>query len=331
MLSPYAEVGSPGPLLDFAVGSLAAYPEFVDRLESETGTNVRFERSGKLEVALSERRAASLAEMTSRFARLEVATTLLNPADIIELEPSLAGAPLEAGVLFSGDAHVDNRALGLALAHAANIAGVLIEEGAAVVAIEERSSGGVGVTLAGGRDLDADLVVLAAGSRAGAIRGLPRPLPMVPVLGEMISYRRHDVLRRMVHTDDVYLIQRGSRVLVGATMETLHSTDAGETISPGGRAKLAAGASRALGELPEAPFEQWAGIRPGTPDGLPVLGTDPDMPGLAYACGHFRNGILLTPATAAWAPSLIDRAPTDSTLDAIDLSAFAYTADRFGP
>lgn len=329
MLSPYAEVGSPGPLLDFAVASLAAYPEFVERLESETGMNLRFDRTGKLEVALSDERAAVLADMESRFADLSVEAMGLTPAEVVDLEPALAAAPLVAGLLFSNDAHVDNRALGLALARSATKSGVEIEEGAPVVSIEERSGGTMSVRLESGSQFDADLVVLAAGSRAGTIHGLPHALPMVPVLGEMISYRRHDVIRRMVHTDDVYLIQRGSRVLVGATMETLPSTELGETISRDGRTTLAEGASRALGDLPGAPFEHWAGVRPGTPDGRPLLGTDPDMPGLAYACGHFRNGILLTPATAAWAPSLLD-APTAAALDAVDLSVFAYSSERFG-
>ena len=320
MLSPYGEVSHPGPFLDLAVASMAEYPEFVARLERDSGRDLRFTPCGKIEIAHTADRAAQLADEALRFRREGVAARLIEPGELVKLEPGVEVSRVVGALLFPDDAHVDNRALALALPHAARQAGVIILEQTPVIELVVRSGTCVGVRTADGSTHAGDLVVLAAGAQAAQVRDLPRALPIEPVLGEMIAYPSAGTLRHMLHSEAVYVIQRGSRLLVGATMER------GETsprITTAARDALMKGVRALLPSLSVEPVEQWAGLRPATPDGLPILGSDPSLPGLAYACGHFRNGILLVPATAAWAPTLIAQPPSSGRLREINWNAFS--------
>jgi glycine oxidase len=160
----------------------------------------------------------------------------------------------------------------------------------------------VGVTLGGGGFLAAERVVLAAGAWSGQLAGLPHPLPIRPVLGQMVALGTSRPLpRRIVGGAGVYLLPRSRdtshRIWVGATMEERGFST---TTTRSARQWLTEGAARLFPELARSEvLEHWCGLRPAAPDGLPVLGPDPRVEGLFYATGHFRNGILLAPVTAA--------------------------------
>ncbi|MFP3947975.1 MAG: FAD-dependent oxidoreductase, partial [Longimicrobiales bacterium] len=147
-----------------------------------------------------------------------------------------------------------------------------------------------------------------AGAWSGDIEGLPRPLPVRPVRGQMLSLDMDDLgsrpLSTVVETRRAYLIpRRGGPLVVGSTMEEVGFT--AET-TKNAIDELLDAATSALPVLQgRPPTETWAGLRPGTPDDHPVLGEDPEMDGLYYATGHFRNGILLAPVTAAALAALI--------------------------
>jgi len=139
-------------------------------------------------------------------------------------------------------------------------------------------------------------VVLAAGAWAPLIQGLPRPLMVRPLKGQMIALDRCTISRAIVG-EEVYLVPRGPETLVGATVE-----EAGFdlTLTPPALETLRRDAIRLCPDLGGASISRsWAGLRPATPDKLPILGPDPEWPRLVYACGHSKNGILLAPATAA--------------------------------
>lgn len=143
--------------------------------------------------------------------------------------------------------------------------------------------------------VEAGHVILAAGAWSPAIVGLPRELPVQPLKGQMIALD-DSPLRRPVMGDDVYLVPRGYETLVGATVEVAGFD---VTVTPEAVEWLRAGASELCPELAAARITRsWAGIRPATPDMLPILGPDPDLPALIYACGHAKNGVLLAPGTA---------------------------------
>lgn len=319
MLSPYGEVGTPGAFQDLAVASLAEYPEFVRMLESDAGRSVHYVPSGRLDLAFSSEEATRIHQRAAALAAAHVEGTLLEADELHTLEPHIASSGVMAALHLPMDAHVDNRELGPALATAAARLGATVLERTAASELLFDSDRCVGVRCGPNVTVEGDLVVLATGATGPAVQGSPVGHEVHAVHGEMIAYRAPHRLTRMVHTEDVYIIQRGSRLLVGATTETGVRE---ARITEGARAFLMAGARKVLPSLPEAPFEQWAGLRPATADGLPILGADPKLPGLAYATGHFRNGILLAPAMMGWAPSLIGQPPSSERLHSIDWAAF---------
>lgn len=222
------------------------------------------------------------------------------------------------------DAFVDNRQLGAAAANAAQRAGVTLLTGTPVTTLLPNA-----VKLADGRELKAAHIVVAAGAWSAQLRGLPRPLPVEPVKGQMLSLRAREPLPHILVSHDCYLIPRsGNRVLVGATIEHVGFTE-GNT--PEGLAGLRAAAQRLVPALETAEvLEQWYGFRPGTADQLPILGPDPSDSTLVYATGHYRNGILLAPITAQIISALIAAGAHDAAFEHFGIQRFG-TGDRIHP
>jgi len=235
------------------------------------------------------------------------------PASLQELEPNFAvtgNAPL-----FVNEQSVDPRDLVAAAVAAARHRGIDFSSGDQVLKVEVSDGGNIGVrtnktSFAGG------IVVNCAGAWAGQIG--PHGFPTRPVKGQMLSVVMPDknLLRRVIRTPDVYLIPRSDgRLLIGATVE-----EAGfdKQVVPETLQRLRQNALELVARLADARIlEGWAGLRPGTPDALPILGATA-TPGYFVATGHFRDGILLAPITAALMVAVITGAqPT------LDLSAFS--------
>lgn len=217
---------------------------------------------------------------------------------------------------------VDNRRLTEAVSMAARAAGAQVEEGAPVVELLRHEGATTGVRLAGGRIIESPEVILCAGAWSGNVQGLPRRLPVFPVRGQMLAFKtQRRLLPNVLITESCYLVPRSDgRLLVGATVENV-GFDSSTTDE--GIAHLRDAAISVLPELADAPvLATWAGLRPGTPDELPILGDDPDEAGLYYATGHYRNGILLAPVTAE---IICDLVTTGGTKYAIE----AFAPDRF--
>jgi glycine oxidase len=241
----------------------------------------------------------------------------LDAAGVASIEPSVVAA---RGVLHPLDAAIDNvrlmSALRLAVADQPGVR-LSLDDPATSVAF----SGGRGVvTTHGGSRVPGRLVVLAAGAWSSAIEGLPRPLPVVPLKGQMLAFAA-TCLIHPVAGDDIYLVPRGSEIVAGATVE-----HAGFDLSirPAAIDGLRRAAVALCPPLANAPIaRQWAGIRPATPDMLPILGPDPDQPRLIYACGHSKNGILLAPETAVMISRIVRGLPTERDFTQFSVSRFA--------
>ena len=299
MLSPLGEAPGAGPFLRLGRASLARYPAWVAGIVEASGAAVEYRRHGKLEVAVDEPAEealrAALGWRRAEGARVE----WLGAEEARRLEPALAPS-VRGALLLEEDHAVDNRALARALWAAAAGAGVTFRLGARVHAVERSGERATGVRLADGERLAAGAVVVAAGCWSGAVGGLPGPLPVFPVRGQMVAAGAvpPPIERVVVAPGLAYLVPRAEgRVVVGSTMERTGFHAVPTLAGVGG---LMAAAARLVPALAEAALlEAWAGLRPGTPDDLPILGEDPRLPGLFYATGHFRNGILLAPITAA--------------------------------
>ena len=317
MLSPQAEAHRADVLLAFLLHSRSLYPAFVAAVEEESGLPTGYRAEGTLLVALTGDDRAELRQRLAwqRNAGLEV--EWLEPEEALRLEPSVAPGLLGA-LRFAGDHQVDNRLLAAALKRAAERAGVAIREGVAVTRL--LSSGGrvEGVELEGGGRVTAGRVVLAGGVASGTLDGLPRPLPLRPVHGELVAVRANPpLLRHVVDSPRIYLVPRSDgRLVIGATSEEIGLRR--RTTEAGMRSLLSAAVELVPGIASAPILDHWSGLRPGTPDGRPLLGVEPALEGLVIATGHYRNGVLLAPATARVVADLIDGASP-----AVDLDAFA--------
>ena len=307
MLSPAAESAGPGPFLRLGLESLALWPSFAERLEDDTGMNLDLRTEGKLLLALDEPAAERL-RRRGRWTNDEgLATQWLEGSSLREREPAAAAAV--AGLHIDDDGQVDNRALAHALARAAAAEGCVILPGTTAQTLMTSAGRVCGIRTDDGSEHPTELVLLAAGAWSGRLSGLPRSLPVRPVKGQMLALVTDDAMvRTTLETEACYLIPRGRGqggvVWVGATSEEAGFTR-GTTTE--GRATLRNAATQAVPALADATeLEAWDGFRPGTPDGLPVMGPDPDLPGLIHGTGHFRNGILLTPVTAELIVQCVD-------------------------
>ncbi|MGH7607285.1 MAG: NAD(P)/FAD-dependent oxidoreductase, partial [Gemmatimonadales bacterium] len=154
-----------------------------------------------------------------------------------------------------------------------------------------------------------------------AIRGLPRALPVAPVRGQMAATAwPAAAARAIIHAGGAYVVARGKEALLGSTMEQT-GFDAGVTVE--GIAAVRSAAIRLLPALADLPvLRTWAGLRPVTPDGRPILGADPGLRGLWYATGHGRNGVLLAALTGEIIAGSIAGVPIDIELGPFGVSRF---------
>ncbi len=286
-------------LTDYGRFAARLWPSFAAEIERASGRSIGYRRDGALIVAPPSDAAGRVSDFDL------AGTSVLSPEEAHRLEPLLR--PDIAGVLFApDDAQVDNRALGIALARALAAAGGALQVNEAVVRLEMTDSRVVGArtpfALYG-----ADAFVIAAGAWSSGLKGLPQDLipPIDPVKGEMIALAPPAGTALPTHLvlgNEIHLVPRHNRLFVGATI----SREGFDT-----RATGAAGQwlrMRAAELMPELQgwelTEHWAGVRPGSPDDLPVIG-ETAVRGLFIASGQYRNGILLAPAVAEALRSLI--------------------------
>lgn len=278
LLAPSIGVADPS-VRAFMKASRDRYPDWVHWLAERTGIEVTLNRSGIIELEPPGRtNAGSLADS-------------LDVDALRTLEPAIA--PSEA-TLHRDDGFVDNVRLLAALREAVRCEwSIEVVDGRA--AIIQPEVGECVVTTEDGRSQRGSTVVLAAGAWTALIAGVPRPIPVEPVRGQMLRLRGCP-LSHAVSSPDAYLVPRGEFTLVGSTLERV-GFDVSTTTAA--LAHLREAATSVIPSLGQAEVESsWSGLRPMTPDGLPVIGRDPDMPSLVYACGHGKNGILLAPLSA---------------------------------
>jgi glycine oxidase len=300
-----------GPARALGIAARDMYSAYLEGLASRTGVHAPLDRSGVLEVAFTDEEAAALRSIVDDNAEW------IDARALHDFEPALA--PAAGAVLHREDGAVDSGAL----LHAVRVDAerdprISLRDGR--VTRLETGRTPIRVDLVSGDRVGAPAVVVAAGAWVSLIAGLPRPLPVVPVRGQLLALAGAPV-RHVVMSPRGYLVPRRNRSLVGSTME--HVGFDARTTEDG--AALLRGYAREISpELATHPIvEHWAGLRPVTPDLLPVVGGDPECKGLFYACGHSRNGVLLAPLTADLIADLISGGSPS-----VDISA--YAPDRFG-
>ncbi|MEX2582086.1 MAG: glycine oxidase ThiO [Gemmatimonadota bacterium] len=294
MLSPQAESDRPGDFLRLLLRARDAFPPLVHELEEDTGIALGYRTEGTLLVALTEEDEAELEERLAWQTSEGLDVERLDGDEVRRLEPALS--PLVRWALrFPGDHQIDNRQLGNAIWFAAAAAGAEFRIGDLVrrIAME----GTTALVLDSGERVEAKRIVVAGGSWSGLLEGLPRSLPVAPVHGQLMSLTASPpLLRHVTGSPRGYLVPRSDGRLIAGT--TVESTGFRTSVTPAGLHRIISIALEMVPGLAHLPVgSHWSGLRPGTPDGLPILGADPIHPELLYATGHYRNGILLGPLT----------------------------------
>ena len=301
MITPVSELGyGEEPLLHLGIASRDRYAKFVAELEELTGLATDYRADGLLQVAFDADDLAIIDDLRRFQESVGVRAETLTGRECRRIEPMLAPS-VRGGLLAPDDGAIDPRRLCAALLTAVErTGGRLVRDRATEIIVAGDAA--VGVRLAGGDELRADRIVLAAGCWTGDLKGLPPgTLPDIrPVKGQILRLRtRVPFLARstrgLVRGSPIYFVPRtDGEIVVGATQEELGFDT---TVTAGGLWELLRDARELVPGITELEFaEVVAGLRPGSPDNAPVLG--PVGPsGLHIASGHFRGGVLLAPIT----------------------------------
>lgn len=294
MLAPFAEAKPEDSFLGFCVRARDLYSDLALELEEETGTDIGLWHEGILQLALTEENVASLKETVAWRRQSGFAVDWIPLDELREIAPGIGSEAL--GAAFAPeDGALDPMALRWALLESAKQRyGADYVQGS-VQQIVFDGENACGVRTAEGT-FEGGAVLIAAGSWSGMVRGVPGPLPVEPIRGQIAALDWPvGEPPAIVYAAGGYVLARSGEALAGATMERAGFT---ATTTEEGIAEVLDTAYRIYPALAESSVKRtWAGLRPGTPDGRPILGRDPVIPNLWYATGHGRNGILLAGVT----------------------------------
>lgn len=271
------------------------HKSLAEELALHTGLTIEPHRYGVLRLFFDEAEGAEVERLVKNQTAAGLKAELVSHKGLLRLEPAANPAAIGAA-LFPDDHRVDNRLLMDALRLSAKHLGVVFEEFTSVLGIETRGDRFVAVKTTTGR-IEAKGFINAMGAWASQLTGDPTPPPVVPVKGHLVALTAGPPMRHVVYGDHGYLVPRlDGRLIAGTTME-----DAGFDARVHARG-VATVIEKAIRIAPDCAGcsvgETWAGLRPGTSDGLPVLGASPSVAGVHLVTGLFRNGILLGPLAA---------------------------------
>tara|TARA_B100001123_G_scaffold445957_1_gene598927 strand:- start:6950 stop:8050 length:1101 start_codon:yes stop_codon:yes gene_type:complete len=296
ILAPYIEGHSP-EFLQLGVQSLGLYDAFIERVSRDSGLPIDYRRIGTLEVALNEEQAHHLRTTAEKYNATHVEHQYLEPAAARVLEPGLAPTATGA-LLIPNHGYVQSRALVHALEVAARQKGVSVKSTVKVEALQQRHNR-VQVHLSEGSTIEVDALVLATGSWSARVAvKQAMPAPVKPIRGQLLNLVCNTPsAAHVIWSPDCYLVPlQDGTILVGATVEDVGFD---ERSTAAAVQHLLQVAQAVLPTIKDARLRDVrVGLRPVSPDELPLVGPSCEWPNVIYATGHYRNGVLLAPLTA---------------------------------
>ncbi len=323
MLAPQVEAEPGDPTLALGIAARERYGELAAALLRDTGIDVGHHVRGIALVAFDETRATELRAAATHQVAAGLAAEWLDRRALAARHPGIGPAALGA-YLAPRDGAVDNPALVRAVLQDALRLGAELRERETVWEVVVRG-GRVTSVVAEKGPLEAPAVVLAAGSWSAQLVGLPRTLPVEPVRGQIavVDWPSGEP-PAVLFGRGAYVVERRGLAILGSTMEHAGFEKA---TTPAGLEHIFAETGALLPALRELPVrETWAGLRPMTPDGDPIIGRDPDVENLFYATGHGREGILLGPLTGEIVRDLVVDGDTKWDIAAYAVSRFDSAA-----
>lgn len=318
MLAPFPEAVVDDPLLGLSVRARDRYRELAPELKEETGVDIGLWTDGILQLAFTEDEVHRAKSAVAWQRQSGFASEWLSADELRTRTPGVSPDALGA-LLAPEDGALDPSRLQRALIASARAQGATVRRRAVqeIRIVAERVQG---VRFRADR-LDTGAVIIAAGSWSGRLKGLPRPLSVEPIRGQLVAFDwPAEEPPAIAYGAGGYVLARDGEAVAGTTMEHV-GFDARPTAE--GVARIARAARRIYPALAQAAIRrQWAGLRPMTPDGRPILGRDPVVENLWYATGHGRNGILLAAVTADVLASLYLGDEVDYDLTPLDPARF---------
>ena len=295
MISPAPENADMIPFVPMSLASVALYPEFIRRVEDLTGVNVGYRKNGALDVLLSGNVEEELSTVIALQHGVGLKAQALSAEQARAMEPALTN-DIQAAIFREDEASLDTRRFTEATLKAAAQRGVQVVAGNGAKALWMSGKRCRGLILENGQ-VEANWTVIAAGCFSARIEGVAPYAPVIPAKGQMIALRCESVdLKRILWLEHKYLVPRNDgRIIAGSTIER---TGFDHHVTAGGVKLILQEVMKMVPALEQARIEEtWAGLRPDSPDHLPIVGPT-DLQGLLIATGHFRSGILLAPVTA---------------------------------
>jgi glycine oxidase len=295
ILSPAPEAPGMIPIVPLAKASMGLYPGFVANVEEISGQSVGFRPFGTMDALFSRDATRDLSTLIALHHGLGLRAEPLRPEEARDLEPALS-PEVEAAALRPEEASIDNRALTRAVLQAAQKSGAEIFPDHDVEAIWREKGRCAGLKLRN-ENVSAKWTIIAAGCFSANIEGVAVYAPVRPAKGQMVSMRADELkIERVLWSEKVYIVPRNDgRILAGASVEYVGFD---KHVTAGAVEKILSDAIELVPGLAKARIEEtWAGLRPDSPDHLPILGPT-DLDGLLMATGHFRSGVMLAPVTA---------------------------------
>ena len=325
MVAPQAETAEDSPLLELALRARDHHLTLAPALEAETGLSVDLACRGLIELAFTDEDLRRLEARRVWQTRRGLAVEALGPAEVRESEPNVNPA-VRGGLYIPGDRCVDNVRLVRALAASAVARGASIVTGRPVTGLVLERGAVAGVTAAT-EVFRAPVVINAMGAWASLLAGDPLPPPVEPVRGHIVAFDMAPaLLRHVVCSPRGYLVPRADgRTLAGSTTERAGFDKIVTADGLGTVLAIALEIAPVLGDVGVA--DSWAGLRPGTPDGLPIIGAGA-LPGLFHATGLYRNGILMGPLVGEIVAGLIRGQASPVGLAPFSVTRFAAGRPR---
>lgn len=320
MLSPAPESAADSAMAQLSRASFDLYPQFIQAVEAASGIRVGYQTRGALLPFFGPGASEEQRNQMTFLARFGYGTELLSRDEVRRREPRI-NPQVAAGLWLSAEASLDNRALGRAAIVAAQRLGARLRTGAPVSGLLVEDGRCMGA-IAGGEKIHAGRVLVAAGCYSAGIEAAGGYAPTRPVRGQMIALNAGAATPAVViRSERGYLVPReDGRLVAGSTIE---HAGFDKSVTPDGLRQILDAAVEMVPALGGTRvMETWAGLRPDSPDHLPILGPTP-IEGLSIATGHYRNGILLAPITARLARQWLLGEPTDVPLGPFSPMRFA--------
>lgn len=319
MLAPYSEIGEdPDDFFTMAHRSLQLYPLWQEEVKEVSGLDFEYNTAGSLHVVFHEADELELESRLEWQSGWDVQSEIVRGETLRNLEPCLTDDVI-AAMYYPGEHHIYAPDYVRALKAACVRLGVHIVEGAGEVTFAETRPDGILLQTEEKGAFSADQCIVASGAWTSSFEeSVQARLPVFPIRGQICAFRQEtEHIRHIVFSSQGYVLEKANGSIVCGASEDIAGFD--HSVTEKGINRLVKWSRRLFPFLDNRqPFHRWAGLRPATQDGYPLIGRLPHLPSVIISSGHYRNGILLSPINARLVADIVEHKQPQINLDMFD-------------